>query len=172
MKSVFVILFSVAFACATAVRAETTVKLSNVHLCCKGCCTGVEEAAAAVEGAKIACDKEAGTVSVTAASTEVVQKAVDAIVAGGFFGQSSDPAVKVNSVSGAPDGKVTSATVSGLHLCCAKCAKAANGAALSVPGVQTSTAEKGVESFAVTGDFSAKDLAAALEKAGLSGKIK
>lgn len=172
MKSVFVILFAVAVAFAASARAETTVKLTNVHLCCKSCCTGVEKAAAAVEGAKVACDKETGTVCITAAGAEVAQKAVDAIVAGGFFGQSSDPAIKVSSVSGAPEGKVKSATVSGVHLCCAKCAKAANGAAMTVAGVQNSNAEKGSESFTVAGDFSAKELAAALEKAGLSGKIK
>jgi periplasmic mercuric ion binding protein len=158
-------------ALSTGARAETKVTLSGVHLCCKGCINAVEKAASSVAGAAAVCDKDARTAVVTAPDNATAQKAVDAIVAAGFFGASGDPAVKVSSTSGASDAKVTSATVSGVHLCCGKCATAANDAAKSVPGVQGSDAAKGSTSFKVTGDFSAKELASALEKAGLSGKI-
>lgn len=43
---------------------------------------------------------------------------------------------------------------------------------MSVAGVQSSNAEKSSESFTVSGECSARDLASALEKAGLSGKIQ
>jgi hypothetical protein len=39
-----------------------------------------------------------------------------------------------------------------------------------VDGVKGNTAAKGAESFEVTGDFKGKDVFAALNKAGLSGK--
>jgi hypothetical protein len=39
----------------------------------------------------------------------------------------------------------------------------------SVPGVTGDTATKGVDHFEVTGDFNAKDLMAALAKAGFTG---
>jgi len=39
-----------------------------------------------------------------------------------------------------------------------------------VKGVSAHTAEKGSESFTVTGDFNAKELFGALPKAGFAGK--
>lgn len=171
MKSAILTAITLGVALATSSFADTTVKISKIHLCCKGCTNAVEQAAATVQGVTAVCDKDAGTACLTAPSAEAAQEAVNAIVAAGFFGESSDPAVKVCSISGAPDGKLMSATVSGVHLCCAKCAKAANAAAMSVAGVQSSNAEKDSACFTVTGDFHAQELASALEKAGLSGKI-
>lgn len=170
MKHVLVVI-ALALALAPAAKAETKVTLSGVHLCCKGCVNAVTKAAATVAGATATGDMDGGTVDITAPDAVSAQKAADAIVAAGFFGASNDPAIKVNSISGAPDKKVKSATVSGTHLCCGTCAKAANAAAKSVPGVETSDAVKGTASFTVFGDFNAKELATALEKAGLSGKI-
>jgi hypothetical protein len=170
MKHMPIAIIALALALSPAAQAETKATLSGVHLCCKGCVTAVEKASAAA-GATATGDMDAGTVVVTAPDAATVQKATDAIVAAGFFGASGDPSIKVNSISGAPNQKVKSATVSGAHLCCGKCAKAANAAAMGVAGVQASDAAKGSASFTVTGDFNAKELASALEKAGLSGKI-
>ncbi len=41
-----------------------------------------------------------------------------------------------------------------------------------VAGVSTHTAAKGVKTFTVEGDFSTKELAAALNKAGFNGSIQ
>lgn len=152
-------------------RAESSVKLSNLHLCCKSCVTGVEKAGAKVSGAKIAVDKDSESATISAADAATVQKAVDAIVNAGYFGTSSDAAIKVKDTSHAKDGKVQSVKVTGVHLCCAKCATAANKAASSVAGVKSSNAEKGSKEFEVTGDFNAKEVFAALQKAGLAGKM-
>src|SRR5258708_5999355 len=92
----------------TAQAAESSVKLSHVHLCCNGCVKGVDKAIADVSGASAQSDKEAGTVTITAPDTATAQKAVDALVAAGYFGTSSDPAVKVNAKSGAKNAKVQS----------------------------------------------------------------
>ncbi len=153
-----------------SVTAEVTTKLSNVHLCCQSCVKGVAASAGKVAGAKLACDKDAGTVSITAADKATVQKAVDALVAGGYFGTSSNPDIKVTSHSGAAEGTVKSLKVTGVHLCCGKCVKAVSDALKSVKGVTGNNAEKGSETFNVTGEFSAKEVFAALEKAGLTGK--
>jgi copper chaperone CopZ len=154
----------------SAHAADTSVKLSNVHLCCNSCVKGVDKALSGVAGAKAESDKDAGTVTIKAPDKATAQRAVDALVAAGYFGTSSDPAVKVTANSGAKNGKVQSLHVTGVHLCCNKCVTSVNDALSKVAGVKGNTAAKGVESFEVTGDFNAKDAFTALNKAGLSGK--
>jgi copper chaperone CopZ len=149
---------------------DTTVKLDHVHLCCNSCVKGVDKAIANVSGAKAQSDKEEGTVTITAPDKATAQKAVDALVAGGYFGASSDPAIKVHAKSGAKNAKVQSLKVSGVHLCCNKCVTSVNDALSKVDGVKGNTAAKGAESFEITGDFNAKEACNALNKAGLSGK--
>src|SRR5262245_31095381 len=83
----------------SAQAADTSVKLSNVHLCCNSCVKGVDKALTGVTGAKAQSDKDAGTVSITAPDKATAQKAVDALVAAGYFGTSSNPAIKVTEKS-------------------------------------------------------------------------
>nr|ACO70889.1 conserved hypothetical protein [uncultured Verrucomicrobiota bacterium] len=162
--------FLATLALAVAARAESSVKLTGVHLCCKGCVTGAEKAVAKVGGATVACDADAKTVTVTAPDTAVAQKAVDSLVAAGYFGKSEDPAIKVKETSGAKDAKVSTLAVNEVHLCCKKCVTAVGKALESVKGVSGNTAEKGAKTFAVTGDFNAKEVFTALQKEGLTGK--
>ncbi len=170
MKNILA-LVSVLVAVGCSVQAaDTSVKLSNVHLCCNGCVKGVDKALSGVTGATAQSDKDARTVTIKAPDRAAAQKAVDAIVAAGYFGTSSDPAIKVISHSGEKGGKVKSLKVSGVHLCCNKCVTTVNDALANVAGVKGNTAAKGAESFEVTGDFSEKQVFAALNKAGLSGK--
>jgi periplasmic mercuric ion binding protein len=159
------------FALGLAIHAaDSTFKISGVHLCCKGCVTGVEKAVAEVHGATVSVDKDAGTVGLAGPDTATVQKATDALVAAGYFGKSSDAKIKINDSTGAKGKKVQSLQVNGVHLCCGKCVEAVDGALKSVSGVKAHTAVKGAKSFEVTGDFNDKDVFAALQKAGLAGK--
>jgi len=151
-------------------QAESTVKLTGVHLCCNSCVKGVDKAVGTVTGVTAASDKEAGTVTLTAPDAATAQKAVDALVAAGYFGKSEDAAVKVSSETGAKDAKVSSLTVSDVHLCCPKCVKAVNAALGEVPGVTSNTAEKNATSFEIKGDFKPTDVFSSLQKAGLTGK--
>ncbi len=159
-----------ALALALTARAETSVKISDVHLCCKGCVTGAEKAVGTVSDVKAEVDQSAGTVTLTGPDAASVQKAAAALVKAGYFGKSSDPNVKMNVRTGAKDKKVESLKIEGVHLCCAKCVKAVDHAVKSVNGVKEHTATKGAESFDVTGDFNDKEVFTALEKEGLSGK--
>ncbi|MBI3877782.1 MAG: hypothetical protein HY300_17785 [Verrucomicrobia bacterium] len=154
----------------TARAADVSVKLSGVHLCCNSCVKGVDKAIAKVSGASAQSDKDAGTVAITAPDQSTAQKAVDALVAAGYFGASSDASVKITAHTGAKDAKVQSLTVTGVHLCCGKCATAVQKAVSGVDGVKGNTAEKNVPSFEVTGDFNAKAVFTALQNAGLTGK--
>jgi len=154
----------------TARAADVT--LSNVHLCCGSCVKGVDKAVADVSGLSAKSDQDAGTVVLTAADTATLQKGVDALTSAGYFGTSSDPAIKVNASTGAKNQKVQTLTISGVHLCCGKCVKAVNTILAGVPGVTGNTAAKGAASFDVTGDFNDKDVFDALQKGGLTGQEK
>ena len=83
----------------TARAADVT--LSNVHLCCGSCVKGVDKAVADVSGLSAKSDQDAGTVVLAAADTATLQKGVDALTSAGYFGTSSDPAIKVNASTGA-----------------------------------------------------------------------
>ena len=158
------------FVFAFSARAEVTAKISDVHLCCKGCVNGVEKAVSKVSGATASADQDAGTVTLSGPDTATVQKAADALVAAGYFGKSSDDKIKIHSNTEAKGEKVQTLHVEGVHLCCAKCVKAVDKAVKSVPGVKEQTATKGAKSFDVTGDFNDKDVFTALQKEGFAGK--
>src|SRR3954465_12853246 len=100
----------------TGFAADSTAKVSDVHLCCKSCVTGVEKAVSTVPGARADVDKDAGTVMLSGADKETVQKAADAMVKAGYYGTSSD--VKLSATSGAKNEKVQTLKVKGVHLCC------------------------------------------------------
>src|SRR5438105_3412951 len=133
--------------------AEVTTKISQVHLCCKSCVTGVEKAVATVPDAKAEADQDEGTVTLTGPDTATVQKAATALTRAGYFGKSSNPAITMDADSGAKGAKVKSLRVEGVHLCCGKCVKAVDHALKSVSGVKEHNAIKGAKSFEVTGDF-------------------
>jgi len=154
----------------SARAADVTVKISDVHICCQSCEKAIDKIVAGVPGATVAVDQDAGAVTLTAADTATVQKAADALVAGGFYGKSSDPSIKINADTGAKDQKVQSLKIKGVHLCCGHCVKSLNEALATVPGVTGNTAAKGAKTFEVTGDFNDKAVFDALQKAGFTGK--
>lgn len=153
-------------ALASTALAETKVTLSGVHNCCKKCTDGITKAVGSVNGTNATVEKT--SVTITGTSAAEVQKAVDALVAAGYTGESDNAEVKVKPGAGA-DEKVSALTVSGVHLCCGKCVTAAQKAIQTVSGVKSDNATKGAESFKVEGDFNAKELMAALAKAGFTG---
>jgi copper chaperone CopZ len=151
--------------------ADSTAKISEVHLCCKSCVTGVEKAVGKVPDAKAEVDQDAGTVTLSGPDAATVQKAADALVAAGYFGKASDGNVKLANETGAKGKKAKTLKVEGVHLCCGKCVKAVDKVTASVPGVKSHTATKGAKSFEVTGDFNDKEFMTALQKEGLTGKV-
>ncbi len=164
---------SLALASALAIpaMAEVTSKISDVHLCCKGCVTGVEKAVGEVPDAKASADMEASTVTLTGPDKATVQKAADALVKAGYFGKSSDESIKMDASTGAKGQKVQTLKVEGVHLCCGKCVKAVDRAIKAVPGAKEHTATKGAKTFEITGDFDDKEMMTALQKEGLAGKV-
>src|SRR5271165_1416365 len=89
----------------SAPAADVTAKLTDVHLCCKGCVNGVDKAVGEVDGAKAAVDQDAGTVLLTAPDAVTLQKAAEALLKAGYFGKTSDHSVTLDSSTGAKDEK-------------------------------------------------------------------
>lgn len=163
MNKFFLTITSLTFALALSANAESTVTLTGVHNCCKSCTTGISKAVESVPGAKATADK--GTVTITAKTQADATKATAALLKAGYYGEGGSA-----KAATASDGKVKSATVTGVHLCCGKCVTAFNDAVKTVGG--TSDATKGAKSVKVEGDFSPKDLLAALNKGGFNGEVK
>jgi copper chaperone CopZ len=158
----------VTLACALTAatgRAESTAKLTKVHLCCKGCVTALEKSVAKVEGVTCEATEKKGTVVLTAADDATLQKAVDAVAKAGFHGKLDNKAVKFAKVK-VPAGKVERLELTGIHNCCPACTKAIKGALAKVEGVQGDNLKPKATTFVIEGDFVAKDAIKAIEKAG------
>jgi len=153
---------SISFAMAFAAHAESKVTLTDVHNCCKSCANGITKAVTSVPGATATIDKS--TITITAKDDADATKATAALLKAGYYGAGAPAGT-------ASEGKVKSATVSGVHLCCGKCVDAFNKAA-KAGGATTTNAAKGSASVKVEGDFSPKDLLAALNKGGFNGEVK
>jgi len=171
MKTLALSLTSLLALSSAARAAEASAKITDVHLCCKGCVTGVEKAVSEVPDANATVDQDAGTVTLSGPDAATVQKAAKALVAAGYFGRSSDPNVKLDPKTGAKGKTVQSLKIEGVHLCCQKCVKAVDKAVKSVSGVKEQTATKGAKSFDVTGDFNDRQVMTALHEAGFAGKV-
>lgn len=154
---------SIAILLTAAAHADSTIKLSGVHNCCKSCANGISAAVAKVAGAEAKIDKR--SVEVTAKDEASAKQAVASLLSAGYFGEGA-------TAPEVTDAKVKTADVSGLHLCCGKCVTAAEDAIMGVAGVTKHNATKGAKTFQVEGDFSTKQLAAALNKAGLHALVK
>lgn len=153
-------------------RAEVTVELKGVHLCCPACAKAVAAILKDVEGVKGMCDVKKRTVTITAADEKAAQKALDALAAGGFHGECNKDGLKIKDDSGVAPGKVKSLTLVGIHNCCGQCCKGIKEALKKVEGVTGDTAKPKVDTFEVTGDFDAAAVVKALNDAGFHAKVK
>lgn len=156
---------------AGSLRADSKLEVKNVHLCCPACVKAVTKLATSA-GAKATCDQKAHTISLTAKDDATMQKALDALAAGGFHGDTGSKDLVMKDDSGATAGKVKTITIDGVHNCCASCTKSLKAAIKKVPGVTADTAKAKTTSFTVTGDFDAAELVKALNAAGFHGKVK
>jgi periplasmic mercuric ion binding protein len=157
---------------AGAAGAETKVELKGVHLCCPACVKTVGDTLKKIDGVKGACDQKAKTITITAKDDETSQKALDALAAAGFHGDTGNKDLTIKDDSGATQGKVKSLTITGVHNCCTACCKAIKGTVKKVGGVTGDTAKPKEDTFEVTGDFDAAELVKALHDAGFHVKVK
>ena len=160
------------FALTGVASAETKVELKGVHLCCPMCVTAVGGILKKVDGVEGKCDAKAGTVTLTAKDDATAQKALDALAAGGFHGDTGNKDLAIKDDSGAAKGKVKSITVTGVHDCCGRCNTAIKETVKKVAGVESDNAKAKEDSFEVKGDFDVAELVKALNAAGFHVKVK
>jgi copper chaperone CopZ len=162
-----------ALALAGAAPAETKVELKNVHLCCGACVKAVGGILKGVDGVQgAACDQKKKIITFTAADDKTAQKALDALAAGGFHGDTGSKDVAIKDDSGASGGKVKSVTVSGAHNCCPACCRTIKATLKKVDGVKEDTAAPREKTFTVSGDFDTAELVKALNAAGFHVKVQ
>lgn len=171
IRRTLVALFAVGCMLTQIGAAETKVTLTDVHMCCGSCVRRVPTSIKDVTGAVAVGSQADKTIVITAPDQATAQKAVNALLVAGFYGKSSDASIKVEAPSGAPDGKVQTLTVSGVHLCCASCVTAVKDVLGKLEGVTGNTVAANAPAFNVTGNFDAKTLFERLNAAGLAGKV-
>jgi copper chaperone CopZ len=172
MRRLLALAAACALALAGAARAETKVELKNTHLCCGACVRAAGAILKGVDGVQgAACDPKKKTITFTAADDKTARKALDALAAGGFHGDTGDKALAVKDDSGAAAGKVKSVTVTGAHNCCNSCCRSIKAALKKVEGVKEDTAKPKEKTFTVSGDFDAAELVKALNAAGFHVKV-
>ena len=162
------------FASTTAPAAEVTVR--GVHLCCVTCVKAVTTALAAVDGVSdAACDRRAQAVTFSAAGDKAALAGVNALAAAGFHGTATHAGREVHfPPSGAkPGDRADAVTITGVHLCCGACVKAAETAVFgAVAGVQV-VANRKTGTLTVTGNrVAVVAVVTALNKAGFHGTVK
>ena len=155
-----------------AALAETKVELKKVHLCCGACVKGVGAALKGIEGVKPACDREKGTVTLTATDDAAAQKALDALAAAGYHGDTGSSSLAIKDEPNVPKGKVQSLSLTNSHNCCGSCCKAIKASVKKVAGVSGDTAKPKTANFTVTGDFDAAEVVKALNAAGFHVQVK
>jgi hypothetical protein len=152
--------------------ATTTIKLTEVHMCCNTCVNGVKTATASITGLTATGEQASRSITLTAPNKETLQKGVDALTKVGYFGKVSDAAYKVDAETNAKDGKVQTVTVEGVHLCCGQCVTAVKAVVAKTPGVTGDNVTSRATSITLTGDFEPKTFFTELQKIGLTGKVK
>ncbi len=163
-------LSALVLALSLSAQAES-LTISGIHNCCKGCENGIKKAVETVKGVTFTSStKTSATVEVKGKSD--TKKVLEALEDAGYYGKAEGGASETTTAYAKPDKQMKDATVSGLHLCCQKCADAAAKAVNSVAGVTGHTIESKAESFKVQGEFSQKALVTALNEAGFAGKVK
>lgn len=159
---------------ATPALAEIKVELKKVHMCCGGCAEEVESTLNKVAGiTAVTTDQKTTSAGFTASDAKTAQKALDALAAAGFHGDTGDSKeFAFQNDSGVKAGKVKSLTVTGFHNSCPGCVKSFRKAIKDVPGVAGDNAKSRVTTCEVTGDFDAAALVKALNTAGFHVKVK
>ena len=153
-----------------SMRTETRVELKGVHLCCQGCVDGIDAALEGVKGVRSQCEMKNGIVALTASDDAAAQRALNALSAAGYYGETGNKRLAMKAVRNVPQGKVKRLKVSGIHNCSEPCCDAIKGAIATVHGVTGDTAKPRASTFEVMGDFDAGALVKALNAAGFSAQ--
>lgn len=155
---------SIVLFAGTLSAGEVVVK--GVHLCCGACVKGVNKVLPDAE-----VDRNAETVTITAADKAAAEKAIAALTGAGFGGTATfDGKPLPLPPAGVEEGATSDKVVfTGVHLCCGGCVKAAEKALADVGDVSV---DRKAKTVTVTGEKISHEKAyAALVGSGFYGKI-
>src|SRR4051812_38633155 len=82
---------------------DVAVPVERVHLCCDDCVDGVRRAVAAAGATDLAADQDTSRLVIFAPDLATARKALRAMVAAGYYGNSRNPAVPATAETGARD---------------------------------------------------------------------
>jgi copper chaperone CopZ len=167
-----VLVFGLSFVLASPARADVRVEVKGTHLCCPACTAAVNKVLKEIPDVKGGVDQRRRVIHIIAPDDKAAQKALDALSAAGFYGQTGNKALELKDDSGVKPGKVESLSLTGVHNCCGACCRAIKQTLKKVSGVTGDTAEPKSGSFKVTGNFEAADVVKALNSAGFSVKVE
>ncbi len=169
-------LFTIA-SCLFAVPAFAgTVEVEKVHICCPACVKAIESTLSKAEGVTdLKVDKDAGKVTFAATDDKAGRRAFRSLLKAGFAGNAKQDgkAIKMPKLDVAEGTKANSVELTGVHLCCGGCVKAAEGALSKVAGVTSVKGNQEAKSLTITGtDVDILKAIAALREAGFNGTLK
>jgi copper chaperone CopZ len=175
MRRIGVGIFAVA-ACAAAlvgmVLPETKVEVKGLHLCCGGCVSAATGAVSGAGGKDAKGDKDSGTLTFSAPNEKAAQRALDALAAAGFHGDTGNKALAMKDESVGPKPvKMTTVTLKGIHNCCEGCAKPIKAAIEKVEGVTSEDVKAKETTLTVKGNFDLLKLYKALYDAGYHATV-
>ena len=161
-----------------AMRApDVKVEVKGLHLCCGGCGGAATGAINGAGGKDAKADNASGTIKFSASNEKNAQKALDALAKAGFHGDTGNKAINLPNDSGIvvnpkkPAPKVTTLAFTGVHNCCAGCAKGIKAALAKCDGYESDDVKDKEGKFTVKGNFDAAAMVKALNDGGYHGTI-
>jgi periplasmic mercuric ion binding protein len=158
---------------SSASAIEVVVK--DVHMCCGQCVKIGDATLKDVKGVSDAkCSQEGKSCTFKAEDDKAVTAGLEALAKAGFHGKATKDGKETEFPK--PDikeGKSNEITATGVHLCCGACVTGVTKALKDVKGVKEVKADRKESTVTVTGEeIDAKELFAALTKAGFHGNMK
>jgi periplasmic mercuric ion binding protein len=157
---------------AAQARADEKAVIAGPHICCGNCVKAVGAILAKVDGiSAVKCSAKEKTVTFMAKDNAATQKALEAMVAGGFAGTAKFGDATLTQATSKLEGKANEVVVKGVHACCGQCHKAIKGL---FPDAKVTFAGTGPQrDVTIVGtDLSLAAVQQALNDKGFSGKVE
>jgi mercuric ion binding protein len=130
------------------------VKIEGVHMCCDQCVNIAQSKLKGIDGVTDGkADKDAGSITLTAADDKAASAAIDALAKAGFRGTAKhgDKTLEFPGSNAEKGAKADTIAITGVHLCCPACYRAAEKALKSVDGVTAVNSDKKTKTLEVAG---------------------
>jgi len=159
----------------STVRAAE-VKIEGVHICCDQCVNIAQSKLKGIDGVTDGkADKDTGSITLTAADDKAASAAIDALAKAGFRGTAKhgDKTLEFPASNAEKGAKADAIAITGVHLCCPACYRAAEKALKGVDGVTAVSSDKKTKTLEVSGK--SVDVNAAIQalfNAGFQAAVK